>query len=237
MTVYGRNSVAEALELGLEIKSAAVEVGKEDKFQNLCDKLKAAGIPVQRLQKRAMDQVSGSQKHQGILAELVLPENIHESAEEEEALNGRKKVLALDGITDTGNLGAIVRSSVLFGFEAIVLPKDASARITPQTVKSSAGSIYQQNIYYINSINQLTELAASQGFQTVGLAGEATETLDQAGLSTPILLILGSEHEGIRKSVKRRCSKLARIPTTRKLDSLNASVAAAIAMWEVFKQG
>jgi 23S rRNA (guanosine2251-2'-O)-methyltransferase len=144
-------------------------------------------------------------------------------------------IITLDGITDTGNLGAILRSALLFGFEAVVLPNDNSARITPQTIRSSAGALYKVKIIYVNNLNTFIEEAKAEAFTVYGLAGEAKDAIQKLEFAKKSLLVIGSEREGMRKSVKHNCDHLVQIPTTRKINSLNASVAAAIAMWEVFR--
>lgn len=236
MIVYGRNSVEEALQEGLAIAEVIIEKGKEEKFYNLARRLKEKNIKVGYANRNILDRLAETLKHQGIVADMKLPQNIVEDGSDFEDWAQFDSVLVLDGITDTGNLGAIARSALLFGFGAIALPKDNSARITPQTIKSSAGAIYKTQVIYVNNINTLMETLKAEGFGVFGMDGNAQQTIDAAEFPDKLCFVIGSEREGIRKSVKKVCDGLLKIQTTRKVDSLNASVAAGVAMWEVFRR-
>lgn len=236
MVIYGRNSIEEALEEGLTLREVIVEIGKEEKFEKLIKRLRDKGIKVNFQNTKSVDKASGTLKHQGIIADLPMPANVVEEGATLSDWIDCRSIIALDGITDTGNLGAIMRSALLFGFEAVVLPNDNSARITPQTIRSSAGALYKIKILYLNNLNTFIEEAKAEDFMVYGLAAEAKDPLDQLNFSKKVCMVIGSEREGLRKSVKKNCDFLVSIPTTRKLDSLNASVAAAIAMWEVFRK-
>lgn len=236
MIVYGRNSVDEALQEGLSIAEVIVEKGKEEKFYNLVRRLKEKNVKVSYANRNILDRLAETLKHQGIVADMKLPANIVEDGSDFEDWAQFDSILALDGITDTGNLGAITRSALLFGFGAIVLPKDNSARITPQTIKASAGAIYKTQVIYVNNINTLMETLKAEGFGIFGMEGSAQQDIGEAQFPEKLCFVIGSEREGIRRSVKKVCDGLIKIPTTRKIDSLNASVAAAVAMWEVFRR-
>jgi 23S rRNA (guanosine2251-2'-O)-methyltransferase len=235
LIIYGRNSVDEALIEKLELKSAVIEKGKEDKFENLIRRLIANGVKVSYAHRVALDKLAQTQKHQGIAAEITLPPSVIEDGSSISEWQEYDTILALDGITDTGNLGAIIRSALLFQCGVIVLPKDNSARITPQTIKSSAGALYKQKVVYLNSLNTFVEQVQSEDFTVYGLTGDAESPIGSMKFPQKVCLIIGSEREGIRKSLKKKCDHLVRIPTTRKVDSLNASVASAIALWEVYR--
>ncbi len=235
MIVYGRNSVDEALIEGLKIQNVMVEKGKEEKFFNLTSRLKEKGIKVQFAPRVILDKTSQTLKHQGILAELILPENIIEDDKDFDGWDSMNAVIALDGITDTGNLGAVIRSALLMKFDAVVLPNDNSARITPQTIKASAGAIYKEKVVYINSLNRFIDKIKETGFSVYGLEGESETPITDVKFPEKVCLVVGAERKGIRKSVKQKCDMLIKIPTSRKIDSFNASVAGAIAMWEVYR--
>lgn len=236
LIIYGRNSIDEALLEGLVLNEIMVEQGKEEKFENLIRRIREKGIKLSFLPVKTIDKISGTFKHQGIIAEITTPPNVIESGVTPEDWKTYQAILALDGITDTGNLGAILRSALLFGFEAVILPNDNSARITPQTIRSSAGALYKTKILYINSLNTFIEEAKSEEFTVYGLAGESPASITGVDFPEKVCLVVGSEREGLRKSVKKNCDFLVNIPTTGKINSLNVSVAAAISMWEIFKR-
>lgn len=235
MTVYGRNSVEEALEEGLELTEAVIEREKMEAFSRLSARLKEKGVPVRLADFRALEKISGSRKHQGICAVMKTPGNVFEDENRFDKWEDLRTVLALDGITDTGNLGAILRSALLFGCDAVVLPNDNSARVTPQTIRSSAGALYKIPLVYVNNLNTALEKLKAMDFMVYGLAGESKTPVSSINFGDRTCLVVGSEREGLRRSVKRSCDALVSIPTTRRLDSLNASVASAVALWECYR--
>ncbi len=236
MTVYGRNSIEEAVTEGVELIEILVDRAKSDRYANLLAEAKRKGIEVRYVADADLAKASRSQKHQGIVATLRLPANVVENATDETDYSAYTSVLALDGITDTGNFGAIVRSALLFGADAVILPNDNSARVTPAAIRASAGAIYRQPIFYVNSLNTHIDLLHAAGFTVLGLEGRGGASLGTIDLPEKVCLVVGSEREGIRKSVRKRCDELVSIPTTGKLDSLNASVAAAVGLWEIYRQ-
>ncbi len=234
MTVYGRNSIWEALDEGLKIPEVYIQNGKTEKFIKIMAKLREKNIPIRFVGEKQLDTLSRTRKHQGIVAELKLPKNIVETEKGHSEPNWEpfKRIVALDGITDTGNLGAIIRSALLLGVDTVALPNDNSARITPTVIKSSAGALYKQTVVYINNLNRFLTDRIDEGFTVWGLAGEGQQNLGSLTVPERLVLVIGNERDGLRKSTRRLCTDLISIPTTRKIDSLNAGVAAAIAMWE-----
>lgn len=237
MVVYGRNSIEEALSESLQLKEVWIDTAKADKYPGLRRLLRENNIPMKFVTAKELDKFAGTQKHQGIAGDMVLPDNIiTEDKEFNCDYTSISRVLMLDGITDTGNLGAILRSALLLGAELILLPKDNSARITPQTIKSSAGAVYKIPVAYVDNLKTEITALKDQGFEILALAGEAKESLYQySSHSDKIALIMGSERDGIRKGIKVLCDHKLALPSTKKLDSFNVSVAAALAMNALWK--
>lgn len=235
MIVYGRNSIEEALDEGLALKDITIAKGKEEKFEGIMRKAREQGVLVKFAPYAQIERDAKTAKHMGIMAELELPPNIIDDPHAEHDWSAYDRLLALDGITDTGNLGAIVRSALLLGVDAIVLPNDSSARITPATIKASAGAIYRQKVIYLNSLNRFLLEVKEHGFFSYALVGHDAAPITSMNFDGKVCLVIGSEREGIRKSVRNNCDEQVSIPTTGKLDSFNASVASAIAMWEVYR--
>jgi 23S rRNA (guanosine2251-2'-O)-methyltransferase len=235
MIVYGRNSIEEALDEGLALKDITIAKGKEEKFEGIMRKAREQGVLVKFAPYAQIERDAKTAKHMGIMAELELPPNIIDDPHAEHDWSAYDRLLALDGITDTGNLGAIVRSALLLGVDAIVLPNDSSARITPATIKASAGAIYRQKVIYLNSLNHFLLEVKEHGFFSYALVGHDATPITSMNFDGKVCLVIGSEREGIRKSVRNNCDEQVSIPTTGKLDSFNASVASAIAMWEVYR--
>ena len=236
MIIYGKNSVYEGLIEKVKFDSIYIEKGKREKFRNLINVANENNIPVLFREKKEIEKISRSRKHQGICASLILPDNIVEDENNFELTENIKNILILDGITDTGNLGAIVRSAVLLNCHLLILPRDNSARLTPQTFKASAGAIYKQRIVYVNNINTWISILRENGYKIISLCKEGKTDICEIGKIEKAVCIIGSEHSGIRKSIKKNSDYLVFIPSTSKIDSFNASVAAAIAMWEIFQK-
>ncbi len=234
MFIYGRNSVSEALNDNIKIESIYLDKSKKNKFIPIIKVAQEKDIKIFFVFEREIEKLAQTQKHQGICANILLPENIMENEDNFVLNEDIKKILLLDGITDTGNLGAIIRSALLLGCDLIILPNDNSARITPQTIKSSAGGIYKQKVLYVNNLNNWIINLKEEGFFIAGFAGESDKSLFDIKNFSKIACVIGSEYKGMRKSTRKLCDEIVKIPTTGKLDSLNASVASAIVMWEIF---
>ncbi len=231
MIVYGRNSIEEAVLENLQLSQVWIDQDKGDKYPGLKKLLREHQIPVKYIHGKELDKISGTQKHQGIAADMLLPDNIiTEDKQYEREYHNINRVLLLDGITDTGNLGAILRSALLLGADLVLLPKDNAARITPQTIKASAGAIYKMPLAYVDNLKTEIEYMKAEDFEVLALAGESKVSINNFKSDKKMALILGSEREGIRKGIKALCTEKVFLPSTQKLDSFNVSVAAALAM-------
>lgn len=232
MVVYGRNSIEEALLESLQLSQVWIDTDKGDKYPGLKKMLREHNIPVTYIHSKELDKISGTQKHQGIAAEMILPDHIITEDQSYVAdYSTIRRVLLLDGITDTGNLGAILRSALLLGAELVLLPKDNAARITPQTVRASAGALYHMPLAYVDNLKTEIDHLKAEDFEIVALTGESKESIYAYETNNrKIALVIGSEREGIRKGIKTLCTQKLALPSTKKLDSFNVSVAAALAM-------
>ena len=144
-------------------------------------------------------------------------------------------ILILDQITDPQNVGAIIRSAIAFNFKKIVFCEFNSARETPSLIKASAGNIDFAEIFVAVNINNLIEKLKKIGYWCIGLAGEGVENEKKIAEYKNIALVVGSEGSGIRNLVKKNCDLLVRINTNKEVESLNVSVATAIALNEIYR--
>lgn len=145
-------------------------------------------------------------------------------------------LVALDGIQDPHNIGAIIRSAEAFGANAVLLPKHGAV-ITPTVYKTSAGAAAHLPIVKISNLAEtLRKLREEYGFECIGLAGEAEGDISELDLTGPICLVTGSEEKGMHRLVRERCDHLARIPISGQTASLNASVATGVALFEAIRQ-
>jgi 23S rRNA (guanosine2251-2'-O)-methyltransferase len=236
--VIGRNPVLEALQAGLPVRRAYVAEGVE-RDSRLRDILKYAadhGIPLLQATRAELDRLTGGGVHQGVA--LQLPEFEYADATDvlADALDAETPglVVACDSITDPRNLGAIVRSAAAFGAHGVIIPERRSAQMTAAAWKTSAGAAARVPVALVTNLNRTLKQYADAGFTVVGLDGEAeTDIAGFPGIDGPVLLVVGSEGEGLSRLVSENCEVLAHIPIGSAVESLNASVAAAIALYEV----
>ncbi len=145
-------------------------------------------------------------------------------------------VVILDRLEDPQNLGASIRSSAAFGADAVVIPSRRGAPVTGTVVKASAGTIFSSRICRVGNLAKALSAMKEAGLWAMALEGRAEQTIDEADLTRPIALVVGAEGRGIRKGISGLCQMAARIPIARAVESLNASVALAVALYEVNRQ-
>lgn len=192
------------------------------------------GVPrVDRLKRAELDRLSGGVSHQGVLA-WAPPLELSEAAAmlDDPALLG----LALDGIQDPQNFGALIRSAVALAGAPVLWGEHASAPLGTATFRASAGAIEHARLCRVRSLAGTLSDATARGIQVVGLDPQGTTRLCDLDLTGPTLLVIGSEHEGLGRAVRRACSAQAQLVPRGRIDSLNASVAAGIALYEAVVQ-
>ncbi|HAM43949.1 MAG TPA: 23S rRNA (guanosine(2251)-2'-O)-methyltransferase RlmB [Propionibacteriaceae bacterium] len=235
--VIGRNPVLEALQAGLPVKRGLIAEGAE-RDSRLRDILKLAAeqsVPLLQATRVELDRISGGAVHQGVA--LQLPEFDYADAEDvlDQALDSETApiVVACDSITDPRNLGAIIRSAAAFGAVGVLIPERRSADLTATAWKASAGAAARIPVAKVTNLNRALVHYAEAGFTVVGLAGEGEADLTTVDPNDPVLLVIGSEGDGLARLVRENCDVLARIPISSAVESLNASVAASIALYEL----
>lgn len=191
------------------------------------------GVTVERVAAERLDALGGGVRHQGVLAfapplRMVELESLHL---EHDAL-----VLVLDGITDPQNFGATIRSAVAFGTTAVVWAESHSAPLTPATFRASAGAVEHATLCRVRSLRDAIAWLAARDVHCLALDGSAPVSLQEIDLAGPCAFVVGSEDRGVGKSVRAACAGLVRVPMSRGIDSLNASVAAALALYEARRQ-
>ena len=239
--VYGINPVREALrgERRRPLELLAERDSHAPRLEDLLREAAAAGVPVQRRQRQELDRLAGHPHHQGV----VLRVEPFGFAEPEELLerwrsSGQKAFfLLLDGITDPHNLGAILRSADAAGCHGVFVPKDRSCPVTAVVEKTAAGALAHLPLCQVTNLARTIEELKRERIWVYGLAGEATAVdLYATDLAGDLGLVVGSEGTGLRPNVRRHCDALLAIPMGGGVASLNASVAAAVAMFEVVRQ-
>jgi 23S rRNA (guanosine2251-2'-O)-methyltransferase len=239
--VVGRNAVLEAMEAGIPIRAAYVAEGAE-RDDRLRDILKIAadrGTALLEVTRPELDRLAGGAVHQGIALQLPAFEYAHPDDLLAAALDSDREplIVALDSITDPRNLGAIVRSAAAFGAHGVLIPERRSAGMSAAAWKTSAGAAARIPIARATNLNRSLRTYADAGLSLIGLDGHAATTLSEvAGTLGPVVLVVGSEGAGLSRLVRVTCDTLVSIPISESIESLNAGVAAGIALYELSRR-
>lgn len=227
--IYGRKPVIDAIDSGVKIYKAFVIKQNSKIVDEIISKLDRANVEINFVDKRFFDKID--MNHQGVMVEA-------ESFQYKDLsdLSKYQRLIILDQIEDPHNLGAIIRSAESFGFDGVIIPERRSASVSPIVYKTSAGAINNINIIMVKNTNRAIEEIKEAGFWVYGLAGEASSPIDQVDLKGKVCLIVGNEGKGLSRLVRENCDILINIPMKGFVNSLNASVASAIAMYEVLRQ-
>ncbi len=227
--VYGRNAVAEALVGRRRVREL---LGTERGVAALGPLPGAAPIP-RIVPPSVLDDVAGSREHQGVVARA----DPYPYVDADELLaQDRPLIVALDEITDPQNLGAVARSAECAGAHGLVIPRHRSAVVTAAVCKASAGAVEHLPIAVVPNLADWLERAKRPGLWCWAAAAEATQTHTEVDFSDGCVLVIGAEGKGVRPRVRASCDGLVRIPLRGRIESLNASVAAAVLLYEVVRQ-
>lgn len=234
--VIGRNPVLEALRAGVPATSLYLQVraDPDERWRESLALAQQASIPVFEGSRSDLDELSRNGNHQG----LVLAIEDYEYAELDDVATGNLLVM-LDGITDTHNVGAIARSATAFGASGLVLPSRRSAGITASAWKASAGALSRLPVARVTNLRAALEELHEEGWMSIGLEADTDVTFTDINddvLTDKVVLVVGSEGSGLSRLVAQTCDFLVRIPMVREQESLNASVAAGIALNSVFSR-
>jgi len=227
--IYGRKPVLETIDSGQAIHKAYIIDQNTAIVKKIIDKLTAKNIEIKYVDKKFFDSYDGN--HQGVMIEV----DSFKYADLSE-LDYAKAIIILDKIEDPHNLGAIIRSAESFGFDGVIIPEHRSAKVNPTVYKTSAGAINNIRVVMVKNLNRTIETIKENGFWVYGLAGEAENELKDTDLTGKVALVVGNEGDGLSRLVRENCDMLVKIPMTGLVNSLNASVAAAISMYEVVRQ-
>lgn len=235
--VTGLQPVREAIRVhGEKLERVLVEERGGPQIDAVARFASDRGAAVARVPRSELDRASKGARHQGAIA--YAPDlSIITIDELATSLAGQEAILALDEIEDPQNFGAVIRSAVALGANAVVWPEHHAAPLSPATFRASAGAVEHARLCRVGSLPNALDRLREAGATVIGLDANASVDLrDVATASGAVALVVGAEGKGLRKPVKRACSELARLPMTGAIDSLNASVAAGIALYELVRR-
>ncbi|MBR2712996.1 MAG: 23S rRNA (guanosine(2251)-2'-O)-methyltransferase RlmB [Bacilli bacterium] len=228
MIVFGRNVAKEILSSDKEVYNVYISNSFEEK--EILDMISRKKIKVSKLDRRAMDNKFGN-NNQGIALEIE-----DYKFKKIEDIKDMKFIIMLDHLEDPHNLGAIIRTSECAGVDAIIIPKKRSVQINSTVMKVSAGALNNVDIIEVSSLAQTIDKIKEYGYWVYGTDMEDSVNYTDVKYDRKTCLIIGSEGNGISRLVREKCDFIIRIPMKGKINSLNASVAAGIAIYEVVRQ-
>lgn len=236
--IKGRQPVHEMLRAGQRLSRLLVARGLERSriVDEIVELARAAGVPVDTIERSELDRVVGAQDHQGVVAEaapfpFVTLEELIRSFGEPFPL-----VLALDGIVDPRNLGALARTAEACAANGIVIARRRAAPVGPAAYKASAGALAHIKVARVTNLSQAVDELKERGLWAFGIDPAGDKLYTEADFKQPVLLVLGAEAKGISRLVRAKCDYLVRIPMYGKVSSLNVSVAGALVMYEIARQ-
>ena len=235
--IWGKHSVFEALisERAINRIWCTSEIFSSEKFYILLKKFKLKGVLIEEVSWNRLSQLTFGASHQGVALQLACSKTISL----EKLIDFSKKntlnpiILALDGITDPHNLGAIIRSAEAFNCKGIIIPQRRSAGLTGTVAKVAAGALEHLPVSRVVNLNRALDELKKNGFFVLGLSGEGQLSISNFHEKLPSVVIVGAEDKGISLLTQKKCDYLLRIPLKGKTSSLNASVAAAISLFHL----
>jgi len=237
--IEGRNAVIEALRAGTPIDKVYIARGETDAaLGHIAAKAKAAGCAVVDCDRRKLDAMSVTHAHQGVIAVAA----VRAYASVEDILNAAKEkgeaplIVVCDELSDPHNLGAVIRTAECAGAHGVIIPKRRSAGLTAVVAKTSAGAVAHVPVARVANLTACLKELKAAGVWVYGTAANAKTTIYQADLKGSAAIVIGSEGEGMSRLVSETCDALLSIPMRGKLNSLNASVSAAILLYEAVRQ-
>lgn len=238
--VYGLHAVQAMLERAPKrVRQVLVQRGRLDaRMQALVDQAASEALDVERVMPDELDRLAAGGVHQGVVAlvtasQLWSEEMLIHLLDRDE---GVPLLLVLDGVTDPHNLGACLRSADAAGAQAVIIPKDRSASLSPTVRKVASGAAETVPLVAVTNLARTLKQLQQRGLWVVGTAGEADQLLYQVDLTVPTVIVMGAEGSGMRRLTREHCDYLAKLPMAGAVSSLNVSVTAGICLFEAVRQ-
>lgn len=237
--IGGKHPILEALRAGRAINKIWIAEGAQKHYSGpVIAEAKAAGIIVLYVDKRKLDQMVEDVSHQGVVAQIAAYEYVEVSdiMDNAKRLNQEPFLLILDEIEDPHNLGSILRTADCTGVHGVIIPKRRAVGLTAAVAKTSVGALEYVPVARVTNLARTIDLLKEQGVWIAGADGSAKQTAYQVNWTIPTALVIGNEGEGMGRLIKDKCDFLVKLPMLGQINSLNASVAASVLMYEVVRQ-
>jgi 23S rRNA (guanosine2251-2'-O)-methyltransferase len=236
--IYGIHTVTEALRAGTRSFVKIVLTHRDRQFSKIIQLAKSQGIPLAIEPRQSLDRlVLRGENHQGVIGFVAA--KAYET--EEDILSRISQLdaplfLALDGVEDPQNLGAIIRTAEAAGVDGIFIPERRSVGLTSTVARTSAGALEHMSVARCTNIGKLIERLQDQGISAVALHPGATQSYDELEMNGPIVLVFGGEGKGVRPGILQKCEQQAKISMRGKVESLNVSASVAVVLFEAVRQ-
>ncbi|MES1026653.1 23S rRNA (guanosine(2251)-2'-O)-methyltransferase RlmB [Gloeocapsa sp. BRSZ] len=238
--IYGRHPVLAALESQRHLNRIWItsRLRYDPRFHSLISQAKEKGTVIDEVEPKRLDQITHHANHQGIAAQIApyAYSDLGELIERAKAIAESPVIVAAEGITDPHNLGAIIRTAEAIGAQGLVIPQRRAAGITSSVMKAAAGALEKFPVARVVNFSRALEELKEAGFWIYGTAATASQPLHTVQFTGPVVLVIGAEGEGLSLLTQRCCDVLVSIPLLGDTPSLNASVAAGMALYEIFRQ-
>lgn len=237
--LIGRNAVTEALRAGRGINKILLADGdREGQVSEITALAKERGIILQFVERSKLESIAGGLRHQGVLAYVapVAYAELEDILAKAEAAGEPPFLLLLDELEDPHNLGALLRTADATGVHGVLIPKRRSVPLTATVAKTSAGAVEYVPVARIGNISQTLKALKEKGFWVAGADMDGSQNYYEADLTGPLVLVVGSEGKGMGRLTKEQCDFIVKMPMVGKINSLNASVAGSILMYESMRQ-
>jgi len=232
----GVHPVTEALRAGRPIERVLIARGaKQQRLQPVIEECRERGIPVRFEPREALDRLAHGAAHQGVVA-LAAEKEYARLDDIVDQLDHPGLLVALDGVEDPHNLGAVIRSAHAAGADAVVVPQRRSAGLSETVGKAAAGALEHLPVIRTTNLNQEIERLKQKRYWVYGFDERAEKNYDEVEYEGNVALVLGGEGKGIHQLTAKHCDVLVKIPVVGRIASLNVSVAAGIALFEVLRQ-
>lgn len=237
--LIGRNAVIEAIRSGRGINKLLLADGdKEGSVKEVISLAKEQGIVIQFVERSKIEGIAGGLRHQGVLAYVapVAYSDLETILQAAETKGEAPFLLLLDELEDPHNLGALLRTADATGVHGVLIPKRRSVPLTATVAKTSAGAVEYVPVARIGNIAQTLRKLKDKGFWVAGADMDGSQNYYEADLTGPLVLVVGSEGHGMSRLTKEQCDFIVKMPMVGKINSLNASVAGSILMYESMRQ-
>jgi 23S rRNA (guanosine2251-2'-O)-methyltransferase len=241
--VYGIHSLAAIIEREPErlIEIYALKGRQDERVTPIINQAQSLGLSVQFMSRKALDDKSKGEQHQGIMAKVKAAKqkdehDLQQLLEQKKAAGESPFLLVLDGVTDPHNLGAVLRTADAAGVDAVIVPKDRSAKLNGTARKVACGAAEVIPLIVVTNLARALKQLQDSGVWIIGTAGEAEKDVFNMGLTGPLALVMGAEGTGMRRLTREHCDDLVKIPMAGSVSSLNVSVATGVILYEAVRQ-